>query len=290
MAATVPDHYSTEFTSNWLAALGQSRCRLDDYIEHESCQGERKSFNKLAQVNSTKLVARLGNTRWDEIDDSLRWAYHDPYDVVNPLDEWDETMLGQVTLPQSQYVREHERAYFRDCDDVAWAAAIGNAKTGKLGTTDVALPAGQKIAAGGTGMTLTKLNTVLDIMDTADALDDESAMQRVFVWTVKQRSQLLNTTEVKSSDYNTVKALAEGKIDSFMGFKFKIVKRLPLVGGVRTNIAWMRGAIKQIRFPKGTRISIRDDKNEAIQIRSKWRLGAVRIYDEGVVQCDCTEV
>lgn len=38
---------------------------------------------------------------------------------------------------------------------------------------------------------------------------------------------LLRETEVSSYDFNNVKALVEGKIDTFMGFKFIRTQRLP---------------------------------------------------------------
>ena len=183
--------------------------------------------------------------------------------------------------------------FLRQFDDVVIAAALGNVKTGKLGTTDTALPGGQKIVHGSTGMSITKLLATLDILDGADNLDEGDG-DRVFVWTVKQRSELLNTTEVKSADYNTVRALAEGKIDSFMGFKFKIVKRLPVVdvgGGVmvRSCVAFQRGALTATRHMKTTSMTVRDDLRNALQIYDTGLIGAARLHDEGVVHIECKE-
>jgi len=270
--------------------LGQKQSRLAPFVDRIDYRGERKSFNRIGDVTAAETTVRHDDTTWSDVSMDLRWIYHTPYSVSQPLDEWDSTNLGEVSLPDSALVAQHAAAFNRGCDDNLIAAALGNAKTGKLGTTDVALPAAQKIAAGATGMTLAKLISTLDILDDADELDDSDGEPgRVFCWTVQQRSELLNTAEVKSADYNTVKALAEGKIDTFMGFKFKIIKRLPESGGTRSCVAWQRGAMKQLCDKRGTSIAIRHDKNDAVQVRTAWRLGAVRIYDEAVVQIDCTE-
>jgi hypothetical protein len=94
---------------------------------------------------------------------------------------------------------------------------------------------------------------------------------------------------VTSADYNTIKALVNGTLDTFMGFKFKIVKRLPLASNIRTCVAWVKGAIRRIKGSMMSDISIRKDLSMATQIYSKWNLGATRVYDEGVVQIDCDE-
>jgi hypothetical protein len=64
-----------------------------------------------------------------------------------------------------------------------------------------------------TGLTLAKLLSAKETMDG----DDVPENGRVIVCTSDQISDLLNTTEIKSSDFNTVKALARGEIDSFLG-------------------------------------------------------------------------
>lgn len=289
--AIATELYQTEYTNNLLARYQQSKSRLMDFVSVEDFAGERKDYPRLSASSApTDITAadRHSATPVNDADFDKRWIYPGVFEKVVQFAQWDEKFLGSIALPNSAVQQEHVKAFMRQFDDVVIAAAIGNVKTGKLGTTDVALPAGQKIAAGGTGMTLAKLLATLDILDTADNLDDGDA-ERVFVWTVKQRSELLATTEVKSADYNTVKALAEGKIDSFMGFKFKIVKRLPLAGGVRTCVAFQRGVMQATRHMKPTSITVRDDLRNSLQVYDTGLIGAARLHDEGVVQVDCTE-
>lgn len=302
--ANILELFQTEYNNNITPRYQQRKSRLDGFVEWDEINAERKDYPRSgAATNSiaagipdnyngvtNNAANRFQATPIVQPDFDKRWAYGAIKYKFAHFNQWDEKMLGNIALPNSTVQREALATFARDCDDVIWTAALGNAKSGQLGTTDVALPAGQKIVAGGTGMTLAKLMATLDILDDADNLDEEGEMQRVFLWTVRERSALLNTTEVKSSDYNTVKALAEGKIDTFMGFKFKIIKRLPNSAGVRSCVAFQKGAIKAYKHRIETQFGIRGDIFNALQISDSWRLGAVRVQDEGVVQVDVTSV
>ena len=48
-----------------------------------------------------------------------------------------------------------------------------------------------------------------------------------------QISDLLAVTQATSSDYASVKALVNGEIDTFMGFKFVVSNRLSKTGNLR---------------------------------------------------------
>lgn len=292
--AIATELYQTEYSNNLLARYQQSKSRLMDFVTVEDFDGERKDFPRISSSSAPTNItaaARHSATPIVDADFDKRWVYPNLFEKVVQFAQWDEKFLGKIALPGSAVMAEHVKAFMRQFDDEVIAAALGNVKSGKAGTTDVALPAGQKIAHGSTGMTIGKLLATLDILDGADNLDDEEN-QRVFVWTVKQRSELLNTTEVKSADYNTVKALAEGKIDTFMGFKFKLVKRLPYTAGtpnVRTCVAFQKGAMQATRNMKPTSITVRDDLRNSLQIYDTGSIGAARLHDEGVVEIACVE-
>lgn len=286
MADTIPQHYTTEFSTNWIHRVQQTKGRLDAFVEGESFTGERKRYDRIGAQTSRKRTERKGPTNLSDPTLDFRWAYRQSFDLGNLLDKDDAQNLGQLVLPTSDYVKSHTAAYHRDKDDVAHQAALADVMTGELGATPVALPSGQKIANGSTGLTLAKLLAANEILEDAD-LEDE--MPRVICITAKQITDLLNTTEVKNVDYNSVKALAAGAIDTFMGFKFIKIKRLPKASTIRSCVCWVKGAIKRIDGSMMSDISIRKDLSMSTQIYSAWNLGAVRVYDEGVVQIDCVE-
>lgn len=286
MADTLPEHYTTEFSTNWIHRTQQMVGRLDRFVDEDSYTGERKRYDRISAKQSRVRTERKGATNITETGLDNRWAYHVNYDIGDLLDKDDSKKLGELVLPTSPYVRNHAFAHMRDCDDVTWAAAIDDAKKGELGTEPSPLPGTQTIAHGSVGLTLAKLIEAREILQDAE-LEDESPL--VLCVTKKQLTDLLNETKIQSSDYNTIRALVAGEVNSFMGFEFVKIARLPLSGTTRTCPGWFKGAIKRIKGNMSADISIRNDLSNSTQIYSDWDLGAVRIYDEGVININCTE-
>ena len=89
---------------------------------------------------------------------------------------------------------------------------------------------GNFIAHGGTGLDIAKLTELVQLMD--DLEIDESG--RYFVGSTHAKRQLLNTTETTNADYNTVKTLVNGQINTFLGFTFKWIGKRE-EGGIYRN-------------------------------------------------------
>src|SRR5690606_16329863 len=100
-------------------------------------------------------------------------------------------------------------------------------------------------------------------------------------------------TEVTSADYNTVKALVTGQIDTFMGFKFIWLssKRLPLLSaGVRGCYAYLLPAVRfGFAMHPTSSVDPRPDKRKAMQVYTQGSWGAVRMEDELVLEVACSE-
>jgi hypothetical protein len=76
------------------------------------------------------------------------------------------------------------------------------------------------IAVGAAGMTVDKIRQ-------AGAAFDGTGMGmegRYIAWNKTQKQQLLGSTEATSSDFMNVKALVNGDIDSFYGFRFVLIE------------------------------------------------------------------
>ena len=104
---------------------------------------------------------------------------------------------------------------------------------------------------------------------------------------------MLATTEVTSSDYNVVKALATGSVDSFLGFNFIMSTRLNKDATYTTDrlvFAFTEDAIKlAIGKDVTAKISERADKSYSTQVYYCMDLGATRMEEEKVVQIPCNE-
>ena len=105
-----------------------------------------------------------------------------------------------------------------------------------------------------------------------------------------QIEALLGSTTVTSSDFNTVKALVQGEIDTFMGFRFIVSNRLSKTGDIRSCFAWAEdGLALAVGKDIMARIDERSDKGYATQVYYCMSIGATRMEEEKVVQIDCDE-
>lgn len=68
--------------------------------------------------------------------------------------------------------------------------------------------------------------TVAELREAAKFLNDQAVPKsmRHIVWSPTAEEQLLGTTEATSADFNTVRALVMGDIDTFVGFKFHMIE------------------------------------------------------------------
>ena len=114
---------------------------------------------------------------------------------------------------------------------------------------DAANQTNQTVAAsiGGTntGINVPKLRKSKRLLD---ACGCPSGDRHFLVSAIGLNDQLLGTMEVTSADYNTVRALVQGEVDTFVGFKFHMIEDrdeggLALSSNSRTNFAYHRDAI-----------------------------------------------
>lgn len=107
-------------------------------------------------------------------------------------------------------------------------------------TTPSTIDIGHQIAAGGTELTVAKLREANYVLTDRGVPESE----RYIACRAFDISNLLSETAVTSIDYNNVKALVNGSIDTFLGFKFKVIETRS-EGGLPTNkaYAWHKSAV-----------------------------------------------
>jgi hypothetical protein len=293
----IPEHYVTQFSTNWEFLLQQSDSRFQSRVRVETVSGKERRFSQLGAVGPMRLITtRNGQTIPADSPMANRWVRPSGYDFVTWIDEWDQEALGELPDSQSAHVKAHAMAADRNIDDVIIEAAVGTAYVGEQGTTAVDLGSGQQVAVGyvesgttaNSGLTIAKLRRAKYIMDVAEVPDDN----RFIAVGAKQVQDLLRTTEVTSSDYNTVKALVDGNINTFLGFTFVRSQRLPHVVAtdVRTVVAWHRDGVLLGRGQgRKVRIDILPTQNHTIQIRTTEVVGGTRMEEERVVEIFCDE-
>ncbi len=167
---------------------------------------------------------------------------------------------------------------------------MGVSKTGENGTTNTSFDtSNQQISASSAGLTVGKLREAKKIL-LANEVDVEMDPLNIAV-TAKQMDDLLGTTEVTSSDYNSIKALVQGSVDTFMGFKFVHTEKLGVDGSSnRRIIAWAKSGIHLgIWDDISTRVSDRPDKNHSTQVYVQGTFGATRTEEGKVIEILCSE-
>ena len=292
----IPEHYTTQFDANWRHLVQQKNSRLREYVTLDSISGKEKSYNQLSEAAMQLITSRSGETRISDQATAKRWIRPKAYDTAKLFDEFDEQLLGEVILPTSPVVQSHAAAYARTADQVIIEALGGTAYTGETGVTATTLPNAQKVAVNyvetgsvaNSGLTIGKLRAAKYILDSSEVDEEE---ERIIVVSAKQLQDLLRTTEITSADYNSVKALVDGSVNTFMGFKFRKTQLLPLASAtdVRSTYVYVKSGIVLAERGLKTHMDVRTDLSHSLQIRSVASLGATRLEEKKVVEIACDE-
>ena len=286
MSVQITTAFVEQYKSNVFHLAQQKGSRLRDAVRTETVTGKSHFFERIGSVAAAKRTSRHADTPRMDTPHSRRKVTMDDYDWADLIDQEDKVRM--LISPQSEYAMAGAWAMGRAMDDAIIEAATGNAFGGASGGTTVALPAGQKIAVGGAGLTLEKLIEAKEILDGNDVDPDEP---RYMIATSKQMSNLLNLQKVTSADYASVKALVQGQIDTYLGFNFIRTERLGLdANGDRQVLAFCKSSIGlAVGQDVNTRISERADKNYATQVFLSMTIGATRVEDEKMVEIACSE-
>ena len=222
-----------------------------------------------------------------------------PQSDVTPLN----VTYGQVTATLADYIAAEysdifmqAKVNFDERSELVKvvAAAIGRRQDQLIVDALVASSTSNTVAksVGGasTNMNLDKLIAAKQALDAKNVPMDN----RHIVIHANNLAGMLGETKVTSSDFNSVKALVQGEIDTFLGFKFHTIGDrdeggLPLSSGDRKVYAFHRDAIGMAEgiAPK-TEINYIPEKTSFL-VASMFSAGAVAIDAEGIVEITCDE-
>jgi len=286
MSTQVTTAFVQQYSSNIQMLSQQKGSLLRDKVRLESVVGENAFFDQVGSVTATLRTGRHVDTPRVDVPHARRRVTLANYEFADLIDDLDKVRM--LADPTSSYAQAAAYAMGRAMDDVIIAAATGTAQTGVAGATPTPLPSGQIIAETGTvGLTIGKLRTAKQILDLSDI---DPSLPRYIVVGPKQITDLLGTTEVTSSDFNTVKALASGDVNSFLGFNFIVSNRLNLATSKRDCIAFVNDGITlAVGKDVTARIDERADKGYATQVYYSMAIGATRMEEEKVVKIQAHE-
>lgn len=292
MSTQITTAFVQQYNANLTLLVQQKGSKLRNCLLNDVIKGESDYFDQIGATHASERTGRHSETPQTDMPHSRRMLTLKDWHCGDLIDKQDK--IRMLTDPTSEYAQSFAYALGRQIDGCAVDAILGIAKAGKTGSESVSLPAAQKIAHGDTGLTLDKLLQTLEIMNAQDVPEEE----RYLAATAKQMTNLLQTTEVTSTDYNSVKSLVNGQVDTFLGFKFISLNGtrapgipiVPLTEGIRSCFAFQKtGARLGFGADIETKIDPRPDKCYATQVYSTMTAGAVRMEEAKVVQIDCKE-
>lgn len=297
MASTVNTDITNSFIQGYRTAVEllaqQKGAKLTGTTDEDPVQGESVFYDQFGNVHAAEIENRYGDTPRMDPENDRRRLTTVGWDVATLVTKQD--LIRTLDDPTNKIVVAQGYSLGRVQDQVKIDAMRGTAYTGKTGTNAVVLPSTQKVVHGSAGLTLAKLLSAKEILDGNDVPPED----RYIAYTAKQATNLLNTTEIKSADYNTVKALVAGAVDTFLQFKFIPVnglrsdgtKILPLDSGSnRAVMCWQKmGVLFGTGMNPNFQISVRPDKRYATQAYGAMDVGGVRMQEKYVVEIACVE-
>lgn len=288
MSSSIPQAWVDQFDSH-VHYLGQQKVdRLAGHCYDRSGQANGFRFDRLAPEDMVPKAARHSETPILNIAHSNRWAIQSVFDWGDAVDKDDDVQV--IIDPQSKYVQSAGFALGRRHMQTKIDALGGDAKEGAAKDTaaDIALPAAQKIGASASAADKLTVDLLRQSKAKLDAAEIEG--DRTFVHSAESLQDLLEDPEVTSADYNNVRALVQGEVDTYMGFRFVRSELLPLTGNSRLNYAYVDRCLGfATAMREQTRVQEDPGLRFAVRIFKCTVLGAVRIEDKGVVEIETHE-
>lgn len=303
MSFQITTAFVKQFGANVFHLSQQKGSRLRNFVRNETQVGESRFFDRIGLVVAQELTTRHSDTPQIDTPHSRRRVTLTDFVHADLVDNVDK--LRMLQDPTSDYSKTFMWAMGRAMDDKIIANADGNAFGGVDGATTVAHPNEQKLAsvdaAAGANLNVQALRRAKKLFDEDDV---DPSIRRYIAHTASQSEALLTETEITSSDFNTVKALVQGEIETFLGFTYIRLERLLLQSGTlafdttagtvgagggdadgfRRVLAWAQdGLLLSIAQDMQAEITRRADKNFSTQVFARMSIGSTRMEEEKVV-------
>lgn len=305
MAWTVDTAFNQAYTRTLQTLYQSDPMQVRDAVRVESgVIGKSYNFERLGGVNMEPVNSRHQNTPLTPMTHSRRRANLADYAASELIDDLDKVKM--LISPESEYTQNFVAAWHRRLARTVTAAALGNAQSISNAevASNVALPASQVIANGGTNMTMAKVRQARRILGNAGV--PATDLWAIVSWFAIEK--LLSDSTVTSSDFSSLNALASGTFPPgtrWMGFQWIVIPDadpddttqtptttsiLPKTANIRQCLFFHKSALGlAIGKDFGAEVDPRPDKMNSTQVLVKTSLGATRVLDFGVVEVDIDE-
>ena len=265
----------------------QEGSRLRGCVDNRTVgPGEEFSFDQLDTITPLELSTRHADTPQGNVGHDRRWVVPKTYAHGEMIDKPD--MLKTINSFANPYVRAMAMGFGRQQDSDIITAATATALTGKTSgtSTETFVGGDNTIASGSVGMTLAKINQAAKVLRKY-----EHPKPWYMVVAADQIEDLMNDSTMTSADYNTVRMLMSGEVDTFGGFHWVTTQLLAVDSTPdRTCLAWSKDSMLLATLEQPfSRITEESTKNFLTQVYYRNVFGATRMQQRGVVNIQCTE-
>jgi len=283
------------YQSNIDIQFQQRGSRLRSAVRMETQNAEFEFYDRIGPTDAVEVNSRHADTPLIDTPHSRRRVGLRDFDWADLIDSQDR--IRMLADPTSPYTLNAVYALGRKMDDVIIAAATATANTGKTGSGTAPFPGSSEVAvnnveagpASNSNLTIGKLRRVRFLLDSQEA-SNEPEKDLFGVVSPAQIQSLLRSTEVTSSDFNSVRALVNGEIDTFMGFNFIRSNRLTIAAGIRDCLFWERqGMLLAVGKEITTDVGPRRDKRNTTQVYVCASFNSTRMWEEKVLRVKCDE-
>lgn len=300
MSQQIAIAFVDQVTANIVMLSQQKPARLRRVTRPEPITGDAMFVERIGPKDAQLRGARHGETPIADADHTRRKLVMADYIVPADIIDTDDKLKLLIEL-QNPYAQNQAFSLNRQIDDVIIAALGGQVFGGHTGGDTInnfdigecrLIESDGDVADKGndftdkieTPLTIDKLLTCKQLLDDAE-VDEER--ERFFLANPYNINQFMNLTEVKSSDFNTSKALAVGRVDQFAGFTFLRSTRLQADDtdtGATKCFAFAQDAIVLAVAEEPTvNIDRRPDLLNSTQIFTTLSIGATRVEGPAVV-------
>lgn len=233
-------------------------------------------------------ATKFADTVWTIPESGTRQAIMTDKTLAIPV--WKQDLQKLIANPQGPYMQLCVAAGNREKDKTIYRALLDSVlrKEEENGAyTPVALPAAQKIAAGGTTFTKAKAIYARSIFR-RNQVDGQQGEKLYIAYDAEMLRQILSDPTLTSADYMAGKMLQEGQVaGQWLGFNWVPYESLDRAANVTTTVAWTGTSTHfGIGSNLQTDIGPRRDKQGTMQIQVDCGYGAARANEKKVVQID----
>jgi len=279
MAQLISNAFVTLFDAEVKQAYQASRALAGLVRERNGVEGSTVKFPKIGKGSATIRVPQTDVS-------PLNVSYSQ---VTATMADWNAAEYSDIF--QQQKVNFDERRELVQVVSNAIGRRMDQIVLDALAASSTSLTVANSIGGSTTNLNVAKLRRAKKLLDANNVPMDGRCM----VISASGLEGLLGETQTTSADYNSVRALVSGELDTFLGFKFVTIGDrseggLPIDGSLdRTCYAFHRDAVGMgIGMNQRTEINYVPEKTSFL-VNSMFSAGAVAIDDEGIVKITCRE-